>query len=178
MTDADKSTYKQLVYPALGACQEVHKHLGPFLNEYMYQDALAIELSLRGIPFDKEFLFTADYKGHTIEHRHFADFRIIVQQGPQRKPNEVFAMGRAGTSEYSLPKRNFGTCIENSSREDTPILIECKAVDNLADAHRQQLWNYMRLTGIQYGVLYNFAPVYAQCEKYHYDPKTFKMVAF
>jgi len=43
MTDADKSTYKQLVYPALGACQEVHKHLGPFLNEYMYQDALAIE---------------------------------------------------------------------------------------------------------------------------------------
>ena len=72
----DKSTYKQLVYPALGACQEVHKHLGPFLNEYMYQDALAIELSLRGIPFDKEFLFTADYKGHTIEHRHFADFRV------------------------------------------------------------------------------------------------------
>ena len=44
MTDTDKSTYKQLVYPALGACQEVHKHLGPFLNEYMYQDALAIEL--------------------------------------------------------------------------------------------------------------------------------------
>ena len=77
MTDADKSTYKQLVYPALGACQEVHKHLGPFLNEYMYQDALAIELSLRGIPF---------------------------QRGPQRKPNEVFAMGRAGSSEYFLPK--------------------------------------------------------------------------
>ena len=140
MTDADKSTYKQLVYQALGACQEVHKHLGPFLNEYMYQDALAIELSLRGIPFDKEFLFTADYKGHTIEHRHFADFRIM--------------------------------------NGDVPILIECKAVDNLTDAHRQQLWNYMRLTGIQYGVLYNFAPVYAQCEKYHYDPQTFKMVAF
>lgn len=83
MTDTDKSTYKQLVYPALGACQEVHKHLGPFLNEYMYQDALAIELSLHGIPF---------------------------QRGPQRKPNEVFAMGRAGSSEYFLPKRNFGTC--------------------------------------------------------------------
>ena len=144
MTDADKSTYKQLVYPALGACQEVHKPLGPFLNEYMYQDALAIELSLRGIPF---------------------------QRGPQRKPNEVFAKGRAGSSEYFLPKRNFGTC----TRIDH---AKCKAVDNLTDAHRQQLWNYMRLTGIQYGVLYNFAPVYAQCEKYHYDPKTFKMVAF
>ena len=43
----DKSTYKQLVYPALGACQEGHKQLGPFLNEYMYQDALAIEFTLR-----------------------------------------------------------------------------------------------------------------------------------
>ena len=140
----DKDIWKQLVYPVIGACQEVHKHLGPFLNEYMYQDALAIELTLRGIPF---------------------------QRGPQRKPNEVFAMGRAGSSEYFLPKRNFGTC----TRIDH---AKCKAVDNLADAHRQQLWNYMRLTGIQYGVLYNFAPVYAQCEKYHYDPKTFKMVAF
>lgn len=136
----DKDIWKQLVYPTIGACQEVHKHLGPFLNEYMYQDALAIELSLRGIPFDKEYQFAADYKGHAIEHRHIADFRIM--------------------------------------NDDVPVLIECKAVDNLTDAHRQQLWNYMRLTGIQYGVLYNFAPVYAQCEKYHYDPQTFKMVAF
>ena len=136
----DKTIWKQCVYSVIGACQEVHKHLGPFLNEYMYQDALAIELSLRNIPFDKEYQFAADYKGHTIEHRHFADFRIM--------------------------------------NGDTPVLVECKAVDNLTDAHRQQLWNYMRLTGIQYGVLYNFAPVYAQCEKYHYDPKTFKMVAF
>lgn len=140
MTDADKDIWKQLVYPVIGACQEVHKQLGPFLNEYMYQDALAIELTLRDIPFDKEYQFTADYKGRTIEHRHSADFRIM--------------------------------------NEDAPILIECKAVDNLTDAHRQQLWNYMRLTGINLGVLYNFAPVYAQCEKYHYDPKTFKMVAF
>ena len=72
----NKDILKQTVYPVIGACQEVHKQLGPFLNEYMYQDALAIELSLRGIPF---------------------------QRGPQRKPNEVFALGRAGSSEYFLP---------------------------------------------------------------------------
>ena len=140
MKEATKDIWKQMVYPVIGACQEVHKQLGPFLNEYMYQDALAIELNLRNVTFDKEYYFTAEYKGYTIDHRHFADFRIM--------------------------------------NRDTPILIECKAVDNLTDAHRQQLWNYMRLTGIQYGVLYNFAPVYAQCEKYHYDPQTFKMVAF
>lgn len=144
MQEANKDILKQTVYPVIGACQEVHKQLGPFLNEYMYQDALAIEFTLRGIPF---------------------------QRGPQRKPNEVFAMGRAGSSEYFLPKRNFGTC----TRIDH---AKCKAVDNLTDAHRQQLWNYMRLTGINFGVLYNFAPAYAKCEKYFYDPSTSRMLAF
>ena len=140
MENAIKDILKQTVYPVIGACQEVHKQLGPFLNEYMYQDALAIELNLRNITFDKEYYFSAEYKGYTIDHRHFADFRIM----------------------------NGGT----------PIILECKAVEHIADVHRQQLWNYMRLAGINYGVLYNFAPVYAQCEKYYYDTQTSKMIAF
>lgn len=140
MADENKDNWKRLVYPVIGACQEVHKQLGPFLNEYMYQDALAIELSLCNIPFEKEYQFTADYKGRVLEHRHFADFRIM--------------------------------------NGDTPILVECKAVDNLTDAHRQQLWNYMRLADINFGVLYNFAPTYAKCEKYHFDAASSRMTAF
>ena len=136
----DKNAYKQLVYPVIGACQEVHKELGAFLNEYMYQDALAIEMEIRQIPFFKEYKFVVDYKGHQIAHTHFADF--LVKNG------------------------------------NTDILVECKAVEHLADEHRQQLWNYMRLSGINIGVLYNFAPVYAQCEKYYYDPSTGRMTAF
>ena len=138
--EADKDILKQLVYPVIGACQEVHKQLGPFLNEYMYQDALAIELTLRHIPFDKEFYFSAEYKGYPIDHKHFVDFRVM--------------------------------------NGDTLVIVECKAVDNLTDAHRQQLWNYMRLTGINIGVLYNFAPVYAKCEKYYYDASTSRMIVF
>ena len=138
--DNNKDIWKQLVYPVIGACQEVHKQLGPFLNEYMYQDALAIELGLCNVPFDKEFYFTAEYKGQPIDHKHFLDFRVM--------------------------------------NGDQPIIVECKAVDNLTDAHRQQLWNYMRLTGINFGVLYNFAPAYAKCEKYFYDPSTSRMLAF
>lgn len=136
----DKSVYKQLVYPVIGACQEVHKELGAFLNEYMYQDALAIELGIRRIPFFKEYKFNAKYKGHPIAHTHYADF--LVKNG------------------------------------DTDILVECKAIEQIADVHRQQLWNYMRLTGISIGILYNFAPVYAQCEKFYYDATTSRMVAF
>ena len=140
MDSNKKDKCKQLVYPLIGACQEVHKQLGPFLNEYMYQDALAIELKLRGIPFDKEYSFTTEYKDHTIDHKHFLDFKVM--------------------------------------NINQPIIVECKAVENLMDAHRQQLWNYMRLTGINCGVLYNFAPVYAQCEKYFYDASTSRMIAF
>ena len=136
----DIETLKQLLFPLIGTCQEVHKILGPFLNEYMYQDAMAIELNIRNIPFQKEYLFNANYKGYVIEHKHYVDF--LVRNG------------------------------------ETDILLECKAVDNLMDAHRQQLWNYMRLTGINIGVLYNFAPVYAKCEKYFYDSTSARMVAF
>ena len=138
--EANKDILKQLVFPVIGACQEVHKQLGPFLNEYMYQDALAVELTLRNVPFDKEYYFSADYKGHLIDHKHFLDFRVM--------------------------------------NNDHPIIVECKAVDNLTDAHRQQLWNYMRLTGIHVGVLYNFAPAYAKCEKYYYDATSSRMTAF
>ena len=60
----------------------------------------------------------------------------------------------------------------------TNIILECKAVETLKDEHRQQLWNYMRLTGIHVGVLYNFAPAYAQCEKYYYDAVASRMMAF
>lgn len=128
--EANKDILKQLVFPAVGACQEVHKQLGPFLNEYMYQDALAIEFGLRNVPFDKEYYFAAEYKGCPIDHKHFVDFRVM--------------------------------------NGDVPIVVECKAVDNLTDAHRQQLWNYMRLANIRIGLLYNFAPAYAQCERQSY----------
>ena len=43
---------------------------------------------------------------------------------------------------------------------------------------RQQLWNYMRLTKISIGILYNFAPVHDQCKRYYLDNKTGNMYAF
>ena len=42
---------------------------------------------------------------------------LLTRRAPQRKPNAVFAMGRASTSEYLLLKRSFGTCIEDSARD-------------------------------------------------------------
>ena len=58
------------------------------------------------------------------------------------------------------------------------IFIECKAIDHIGPEQRQQLWNYMRLSGICIGLLYNFAPVHDQCERYYLDRKTGNMYAF
>jgi hypothetical protein len=48
----------------------------------------------------------------------------------------------------------------------------------LGAEQRQQLWNYMRLTNTPIGILFNFAPVKDQCEKYYFDLKTKTISAF
>lgn len=56
--------------------------------------------------------------------------------------------------------------------------FECKAVECLCDEHRQQLWNYMRLTNTSIGILYNFAPIKDQVEKYYYNKENKVMYVF
>ena len=55
---------------------------------------------------------------------------------------------------------------------------KCKAIERIGSEQRQQLWNYMRLTRIRIGILYNFAPAHDQCERYYLDVKTDNMYAF
>jgi len=38
------------------------------------------------------------------------------------------------------------------------IIVELKAVKYIDTSHRRQLWNYMNLTHLQYGMLINFSP--------------------
>jgi hypothetical protein len=50
----DIAELKNHVYDIVGALHTVHGELGPGINEYCYQEALAMELSGRGIPFERE----------------------------------------------------------------------------------------------------------------------------
>lgn len=129
---------KQYCYEINGCCQTVHNDMGPWLNEYMYQDALEIILEERKIkPFDREHYFSVDFHGKRIKHRHFVDFFIKEK-----------------------------------------VYVECKAVEGLCGEHRQQLWNYMRLTKVRIGILWNFAPVRDQSEHYYLDTDTNEMYMF
>jgi GxxExxY protein len=51
---------------AIGAAIEVHRHLGPGFLEEVYEEALAVEMTLRGIPFERQLPVAVSYKGHDV----------------------------------------------------------------------------------------------------------------
>ena len=79
----DITTYKQHIYDVIGAIHEVHKELGPGLNEYCYQEGLQMQLAEQGIPFLREQSFHPRYHDKQMEATFRIDFlckeNIIVE---------------------------------------------------------------------------------------------------
>jgi len=73
---------KELTHEIIGAAMEVHRHLGNGFQEVVYQRALAIELGLRNIEFEREYTMDLKYKGYDIGTRRvdfLVDNRIMVE---------------------------------------------------------------------------------------------------
>ena len=51
----------------IDAAIEVHRTLGPGLLEAIYEEALCVELELRGIPFERQVAIDVVYKEHVIK---------------------------------------------------------------------------------------------------------------
>ena len=62
----DKIVHRELSYQVMQAAFEVHNVLGPGFGEGVYEEALAYELELRGIPFGRQKPVTIVYKGQTV----------------------------------------------------------------------------------------------------------------
>ena len=58
---------ENLAYRTIGAAIEVHRHLGPGFLESIYQKAMEHELTLSGIPFERQKKITVPYKDVEIE---------------------------------------------------------------------------------------------------------------
>lgn len=56
----------RLARAVIGAAIEVHRHLGPGYLESVYEEAMVVELALRGIPFERQKPVSVSYKGHDI----------------------------------------------------------------------------------------------------------------
>ncbi len=77
MTDND------LTHEIIGAAIEVHRALGPGLLESAYEECLAREFTIRGIPFERQKPLPVIYKEVKIEAGYRVDFlvsgRIVVE---------------------------------------------------------------------------------------------------
>lgn len=60
------SEIDRLAYAVIGAAIEVHSELGPGHAESVYEKALCIELTSRGIPFTHQLRYAMIYKGHEV----------------------------------------------------------------------------------------------------------------
>ena len=70
--------FKESSYAIIGAAMEVHRILGPGFLEAVYEAALAHELTLRGIPFERQKKLPVYYKGQLVGE-YEADFVVDGQ---------------------------------------------------------------------------------------------------
>jgi len=74
---------KDEVYAVVGAAMEVHKELGHGFLEPIYQEAMEMEMGLRGIPFEAQRALRVSYKGQPLKKEYVADLvchdKIIVE---------------------------------------------------------------------------------------------------
>lgn len=93
--------YKEESYAIVGAAMLVHTVLGCGFVEKVYQEALEIEFTKRGIPFEREKCLTINYKGETLKSNFYVDFlcydTIVVEL---KAVNEVVNEHKAQVINY------------------------------------------------------------------------------
>jgi GxxExxY protein len=114
-TKDTKKTSEELSFRMIGAAIEVHKALGAGLLESAYEQCLCRELSLQGIPFERQVALPVEYKGLRLE----CGYKLDILVGGL-------------------------------------VIVELKAVEQLAPIHTAQLLTYLRLSGLWLGLLINF----------------------
>ena len=64
-----KSQIDILTHAIIGSAMEVHRTLGCGFQEHIYQKALALEMTFRGLAFEREMEMHIHYKGDLIGKR-------------------------------------------------------------------------------------------------------------
>ena len=78
----DKVIHRKLCYQVMKAVFEVHNTIGPGFAESMYEEGLAYELELRGIPFERQNTVTVSYKERIVGKQRLdliVDGKIVLE---------------------------------------------------------------------------------------------------
>jgi len=85
--------YRELSYKIMQAVFEVHNTLGPGFMESIYEEALAHELELRHIPFERQKEIVVKYKEQIIGNHRLdliVEDKIILELKAVAKLTDVF----------------------------------------------------------------------------------------
>jgi GxxExxY protein len=104
----------ELARQVIGAAIEVHRILGPGFLESVYEEALAIEFDLRGIPYQRQKPIVLIYKEKSV-----GDSRLDFLVGGE-------------------------------------LVVELKAVEAVHPIHPAKVINYLKMTGLELGLIVNF----------------------
>lgn len=98
LTDSELNTLSGKI---IGACIEVHRHLGPGLLESIYLECLCCELDHRGLKYDREVIIPIRYKELLLNSRLRADLivedTVIVEL---KSVNEIMPIFEAQLMSY------------------------------------------------------------------------------
>lgn len=87
--DTNEFPLKEECYDVIGACMEIANELGCGFLESVYQEALCLEFSEQGIPFEKEKVMDIYYKGRLLSKKYVADFVCYNELILELKPTET-----------------------------------------------------------------------------------------
>lgn len=85
--------YPELSYRIMQAVFEVHNHLGPGFTEDIYENALAMELELQSIPFERQKQIQVHYKDRFVGNYRLdmvVNQKIILELKAISTLNEIF----------------------------------------------------------------------------------------
>lgn len=116
--DPEKVILAEESYAVVGAAMEVYYRLGTGFLEAVYQEAMAVELRRRSIPFEMQRRFQIDYKGRILGKEYIADY----------------------------------VCYDK-------IIVEIKALNQLSPVDWSQVINYLKVSRMRVGLLFNFGSV-------------------
>ncbi len=70
----DLDVEKRKMYDIVGVIHDVHKYLGPGLNESCYQEAMELQLKDSAIPYKREMAFHPLFRGIELQSTFRIDF--------------------------------------------------------------------------------------------------------
>lgn len=76
MTQAE---INKITHAVIGAAIEVHRNLGPGLLESAYDECLDREMTIRGIPFERQYPLPVEYKGVRLDCGYRLDYLVDKQ---------------------------------------------------------------------------------------------------